>query len=296
MRGSKLSARLRAKRKEARGLVLWIARGLVVGLFGLGASAAAQLAGGRPDPAVLPQAEPPVEVSNEEPEARDQRMLRQAVFCDRNVQCNLETAASALKSGDVHQAVGRLQQVLDQPGDHFIWVESERRLSSARRRAVSLLSAADGKTREFYDWAHAGEAQRLLDRGLKASDPAAVAEVARRFFHTAAGFDATNWLATRWLDRGEYALSIRAWKLLAADPSHRKRLNAAIQQKLGVAERLCGGGSLNDRYAVTGPSAPDVTASNPNETRSADHSAPPRSADLTALEEGAATDQPPTGP
>src|SRR5580704_14898709 len=192
MRGNKLSARLRAKRKDARGLVLLIARGLFVGLFGLGTWAAAQPPTGRTDPDVSAQGEPPVEVSNEEPQSREQRMLRQAVFRDRNVQCTLESAESALNAGDVNQAVRWIQQVLDQPGDHFIWIESEHRLSSARRRAVDLLSAANAKTREFYDWAHATEAQRLLERGQKTSDPAVIAEVARRFFHTAAGFEATN--------------------------------------------------------------------------------------------------------
>jgi outer membrane protein assembly factor BamB len=295
MRGSNFTARLRAKRKEARGLVLLVARGLVVGLFGLGASAAGQSPAGRTDPDVMPQGEPPVEVSTEEPQTREQRMLRQAVFRDRNVQCAVESAESALQSGDVNQGVRRLQQVLDQPGDHFIWIESEHRLSSARRKAVDLLSAANDKTREFYDWAHASEARRLLERGLKTSDSAVIAEVSRRFFHTEAGFEATNWLATRWLDRGEYALAIRAWKLLAADRCHRKRVNTAILQKLGVAERLCGGGSLADRYAVSESSALSAAALGPSGIRAADHPAAPRSVDLAALEEDATTDQP-TGP
>ena len=34
------------------------------------------------------------------------------------------------------------------------------------------------------------------------------------------------------LDRGEYALAIRAWKLLASDPYHRKRVNADLLRKL----------------------------------------------------------------
>jgi outer membrane protein assembly factor BamB len=296
MREGSFTARLGATRKEARGLVLLVALGLFVGLLGLGASALAQNGTGRPDPDVIPQGEPPVEVSNEEPQGREQRMLRQAVFRDRNVQCTLESAASDLQSGDVTQAVGRLQQVLDQPGDHFIWIESEHRLSSARRRAVDLLSAADRKTREYYDWAHAAEAQRLLERGRKLSDPVVISEVSRRFFHTAAGFEATNWLATRWLDRGEYALAIRAWKLLAADPCHRKRIDAAILQKLGVAERLCGGGSLGDRYAASASSVPRATPIGPGGIRAADEPAAPRSVDLAASEEGAVTDQPPTGP
>src|SRR5580704_7082721 len=105
MRGSKFVARIGVKRKEARGLVLLVARVASVGLFGLGASAAAQSTAVRSDAEVIPQGEPPVEVSNEEPQGREQRMLRQAVFRDRNVQCTLESEDSDLQSGDVIQAV-----------------------------------------------------------------------------------------------------------------------------------------------------------------------------------------------
>ncbi len=182
MRSNGCVARVRAKRKEAQGLVLFAARVSVIGLFGLGASAAAQSVASRPDPGVLPQGEPPVETAEEEPQGREQRMLRQTVFRDRSVQRALDGAESALRSGDVSQAVGQLQQVLDQPGDHFIWIESEHRLASARRRAVNLLSAANEKAREFYDWAHAGEAQRLLERGRAASDSERIRGSCAAFF------------------------------------------------------------------------------------------------------------------
>lgn len=297
MRASVLGARLRATRTDARGLVLLFARVLAVGLFGLGASASAQSPAVRTELEVTPQGEPPVEVSSEEPQGREQRMLRQAVFRDRNVQCALESAESALHTGDINRAVARLQQVLDQPGDHFIWIESEHRLASARRRALDLLSAADGKTREFYDWTHAAEAQRLLERGRNASDPVVVAEVARRFFHTASGFEATNWMATRWLDRGEYALAIRAWRLLAADPCHRRRLNTAILQKLSVAERLSGRGSVTDRSTSSRPAEPSAATLAQKEIGAADSvRRATRTVDLTSLEEGEATDRPPTEP
>ena len=294
MRANGLAARVRAKRKEAQGLVLFAARVSVIGLFGLGASAAAQSTAGRPEPGVLPQGEPPVETAEEEPHGREQRMLRQTVFRDRSVQRTLDGAETALRSGDISQAVGQLQQVLDQPGDHFIWIESEHRLASARRRAVSLLSAANDKTRELYDWAHADEAQRLLARGRAASDPAVIAEVTRRFFHTASGFEATNWLATRWLDRGEYALAIRAWKLLASDPYHRKRVNADLLRKLDAAERLCCGAPLGDGYFATRPTEgePGNQNARPAESGVAENATGnPRTVDLASLEEGAAPDR-----
>ena len=85
MRSNGCVARVRAKRKEAQGLVLFAARVSVIGLFGLGASAAAQSVASRPDPGVLPRASP-VETAEEEPQGAEQRMLRQTVFRDRSVQ------------------------------------------------------------------------------------------------------------------------------------------------------------------------------------------------------------------
>jgi outer membrane protein assembly factor BamB len=290
MRESVFVARMRAKRKEARGLVLLIARVLSVGLSFLVASAAARTSVGSDDPA--PQGEPPVEEATEEVQSREQRMLRQAVFRDRNMQCALDGAESALRTGEINRAVAKLQQVLDQPGDHFIWIESEHRLASARRRAVDLLSASGDNTRELYNWLHATEAQRLLERGLAASDPAVVTQVARRFFHTAPGFEATNWLATRWLDRGEYALAVRAWRMLAADPCHRKRVDVGILRKLRVAERLCNGELLAGTSIVTRP-IDSISGLGPRKLRSEDNqTSAAQTVDLASLDEDAGSDQP----
>lgn len=131
-------------------------------------------------------------------------------------------------------------------------------------------------------------------RGRAASDPAVIAEVTRRFFHTASGFEATNWLATRWLDRGEYALAIRAWKLLASDPYHRKRVNADLLRKLDAAERLCCGAPLGDRYFATRPTEgePGNQNARPAESGVAENATGnPRTVDLASLEEGASPDR-----
>ena len=167
--------------------------------------------------AIPPQGEPPVQAESDEARGREQRVLRQVIFRDRQTQSAVDQAEAAFRAGDAPRAVEFLQQILDQRGDHFVWLEREQRLASARHRALSLLSTADAKTRALYNWAYAHEAQRLLEAAKAAGDPLLIADVARRFFHTASGFEATDWLATHWLDRGEYALAIRAWSLLAAD-------------------------------------------------------------------------------
>ena len=148
------------------------------------------------DSSVPPQGEPPVQADVDEARGREQRVLRQVIFRDRVAQSTLDLAEIAFRAHEAPRAIELLQQILDQRGDHFIWVERERKLVSARHRALGLLSAADSKTRALYDWAYGHESRRLLDAGIAARDPALVADVARRFFHTSAGFEATDWLAT----------------------------------------------------------------------------------------------------
>jgi outer membrane protein assembly factor BamB len=190
------------------------------------------------DAAVPAQGEPPVQAESDEVRGREQRVLRQVIFRDRQTQANVDQAEAAFRRGDAPRGVELLQQILDQRGDHFVWVEREQQLASARHRALNLLSAANSKTRALYNWAYAHEAKRLLEAGKAAGDPNAIGEVARRFFHTAAGFEATDWLATHWLDRGEYALAVRAWSQLAADAVHSTRITATIRRKVEVAQRL----------------------------------------------------------
>jgi outer membrane protein assembly factor BamB len=244
--------------------------------------------------AVPPQAEPPLQSEIEESRSREQRMLRQVIFRDRDVQSTLEQAEDALRSGRPSRGLELLQQVLDRRGDHFVWIERERRLTSARHRAAGLLSAADGKTRALYDWAYAHEARRLLDAGKAASDPALIGDVARRFFHTAAGFEATDWLATHWLDRGEYALAVRAWSQLAADAQHATRITDGMRRKAAVAEQLLARNSSPSPWSLARSSDVRTAEVNASDDRGADVD-PANSPRITrvAAFEPAASDAPP---
>ena len=116
MREGVFLAPKRAKRKEARGLVPLVARVLSAGLSLLVASAAIRASAGLDDPA--PQGEPPVEEATEEVQSREQRMLRQAVFRDRTIQCALDEAESALRIGEINRAVAE-EKLLGQ-GDIYV--------------------------------------------------------------------------------------------------------------------------------------------------------------------------------
>ena len=230
MREGVFVAPKRAKRKEARGLVLLVARVLSVGLSLLVASAAIRASAGSDDPA--PQGEPPVEEATEEVQSREQRMLRQAVFRDRTIQCALDGAESPCGSGEINRAVAQLQQVLDQPGDHFIWIRvrtspGERstagRRSAERRRAAKRASFTIGCTQPKRSTCSSADSPRLTRcRGRGGSTL-----LPHRF-----------WFRGDELARHAVARSrgVRVWRFarggcLAADPYHRKRVNAGSVAK-----------------------------------------------------------------
>lgn len=195
--------------------------------------------GSQNDAAPPAQNEPPVQNDADELRGREQRVLRQIIYRGRQAQTTLDQADASFRSGDRIRALQSLQQVLDQRTDYFVWVEREQRLASARHQALSLLASADSKTRELYEWAYGNEARQLLEKAKASGDLSAVGEVARRFFHTPAGFEATDCLATRWLDRGEYALAAKAWRRLDADGRHHGRMSESIRRKAEIASTMC---------------------------------------------------------
>jgi outer membrane protein assembly factor BamB len=218
--------------------------GAAVFLFVIGVAFLAERASGQDnvpqEEASPPQQSEPPQSDVEEARSREQRVLRQVIVHSRQLQATLERAEATLRAGEVVLGLELLQQTFDQPSDQFIWLERDRRLHSARDRAGLILSLAEPKVRSLYESVYGGEARRLLDFGRADGDALEVGEVARRYFHTEAGFDAMDWLATRWLDRGEHFLALRAWESLIGDEQHRQRITDAIRGKAAAARLLAG--------------------------------------------------------
>ncbi len=57
-----------------------------------------------------PQAEPPVQAEADEARGREQRVLRQVIFRDRQTQSTIDQADAAFRSGDAPRAIELLQQ------------------------------------------------------------------------------------------------------------------------------------------------------------------------------------------
>lgn len=168
----------------------------------------------------------------------ERQVLNQIVFRHRLQQTALRRAVNELEAGRTVEGLACLQHVFDSREDGFLWTGSGPRLVSIRSEAARILSLLRPEARRTYEGIYGRQAQALLEEAFDQGKPTAVDEVARRFFHTSAGYRAADWQATRWLDHGRSDLAARRWRQLLADPSHRRRITDQQRLKLEFAERL----------------------------------------------------------
>lgn len=118
----------------------------------------------------------------------------------------LKQAQTQFKAGDHRQSLKTLQRLLDMPED-ALWEAAPGKLVSVRSAAHKLLAQLPAAELEAYRLQFGGAAQRELAQAQANGSPAALAQVATRYFQTEAGYQAANQLATRYLDRGEFGLA-----------------------------------------------------------------------------------------
>lgn len=146
---------------------------------------------------------------------------------ERPVEVRLRTAQKELQAGHVTEALLHLQAVLDSGDDVFVRLESQPVPAGAQYLADRLLGSLDPPARAAYETLHGSEARRLLNAARAQGDSRLLTQIVRRFFHTAAGGDATILLAYHWLDHGSDELAATCWQRVLAEPAHRQRLQAS---------------------------------------------------------------------
>lgn len=148
----------------------------------------------------------------------------------------------ALEAGDWKRGLEGLQKILDLPRD-VMAPDGRGGWQSLRALAQRRLDQAPPAVRADYEHQYGGLAQQLWNDALRSGSLSLITEVATRFLHTRAGAEAANWLATRHLDRREWALAWRWFRDLdAAQAAFTKeprwRLKAALAAQAVAPEAL----------------------------------------------------------
>lgn len=123
----------------------------------------------------------------------------------RNLRQNLTRAQKALDDKRYSDAVSELGEILNSPtsDDYFLGPTGNADAQvSLKSQAQQLLGSMPEKGRQLYELQSGAEARALLDKGLAAGSVQTLTEVARRYFHTKAGYEATLLLGRWQLDQG----------------------------------------------------------------------------------------------
>jgi hypothetical protein len=234
-RNSRMSKRFGRSFSQVTGLALLVG---VLGaswsvLAGIVPSGIVWLAPVLEDPAAPPD-------QGEEPALLDEenRAISLLMYRDRDRERLLYHAQNALEHGEVATALEHLQRILDLEEDLFVWRKSDGKLASLRGEASRLIKNLDARGLASYERMVDADAQVLLKEAASKWDPQLYETVARRYFHTLYGFQATHWCATRWFDHGYFELAARAWESLESHPLHAARFTPSMRRKRDLARKL----------------------------------------------------------
>ncbi len=139
------------------------------------------------------------------------------------------------------EAVKFLGTILDADEDWFFRSHSNRsRYSSLKAEAHRMLAELPEQGYDAYQLVFGGRAQNLLKTAIQESNPALLAEVSRRFFHTTAGYQATALLARHYLDHGRPLAAALAYQQLLDTPRAKGQLGSSLWLQAAISWQLAG--------------------------------------------------------
>jgi len=174
----------------------------------------------------------------------------QLLVRDRKLEIQLRNIDRLLQAREVHTALAEIQSILNRPQDGFVLVDEASVPVGAQQVIGGVLSRQPSEVLAAYEALFGSEAARMLDQARQTGDPALSVQVVRRFFHTTSGFEAANWLATRWMDRGAWSLAADLWRRVLAEPVHQPRLQAVHRLKAALCLQRLGATAESEQVAA----------------------------------------------
>ncbi len=137
------------------------------------------------------------------PASADENVENVFLPANRDMLKKLSEARQLLTERRFSEAVRNLGAILDWPED-FLFQPDKRSpgYRSLKTEAQRLIGQMPREGREAYELQYGACARRMLDEALESGNPARLAEVSRRFFHTRSGYQATFLLAEDHLAHG----------------------------------------------------------------------------------------------
>ncbi|MBL4885660.1 MAG: PQQ-binding-like beta-propeller repeat protein [Planctomycetaceae bacterium] len=131
----------------------------------------------------------------------------------REQQSLLYSARTRIKLKQYPEALEVLQKILDLTEESIIQ-ESDGQYRSIHWVSQQEIAKLPSQAQQYYKKTYGPLAQRMLDDAYGQSDFSGIRNVARRYFHTQAGYEAANHIASYHLDQGEFAVASQWYKRL----------------------------------------------------------------------------------
>ncbi len=164
--------------------------------------------------------------------------LQQFAYRDRELVVWLSEAEDLINDDQAEAALQRLQRILEHSQDGFLYRAPTSEAVGARAEAIRWFEQLDSDVIETYEALYGGAADKQLRDALRSGDLVQFQRISRSSFHTSAGFKATHWLASWWMDHGQYGSAARCWDRLFDSRVHRQRVQRVHRLKAAMAYRL----------------------------------------------------------
>ncbi|MEI7684974.1 MAG: PQQ-binding-like beta-propeller repeat protein, partial [Planctomycetota bacterium] len=159
----------------------------------------------------------------------------------------INVARDSIKDKAWNDAVTALQKILDTQEDFYVQVREKdnqgrdaMRWTSVKFEAQNLLGSMPDEGLDVYEQRFGGRALAALKEAKDNGDRERLAEVAHKWFHTRAGAEANDLLATLLLDRGQYFLAALRFERSLKLPAERYKTGDLTLFKAALSYRRAG--------------------------------------------------------
>ncbi len=156
---------------------------------------------------------------------RRQRVINQTLLRDPHLATLLSRFSSLVEERKFVEAVSIYQQLIEVPGDSFVWDNADR-ISTVRQLAHTFFEQHT-ELWSVYDELYGATASRLL----LINDSESCREVATKYFQTTAGRQALLQIVRQSWDRGQFEDSLAATQQLLQSKRHRSHLDQPFMSR-----------------------------------------------------------------
>ncbi|MEK6235577.1 MAG: hypothetical protein N2C14_12785, partial [Planctomycetales bacterium] len=158
---------------------------------------------------------------------------------DRRTMREMAKGLESIQEQRWQDAVMHLGRVLEGPEDFFYRSEAQgsnqgNSYYSLKQKALDEIGRLPLEGRKVFELQYGALAKSLLEKAVQSGDPAELAEVSRRFFHTPAGYEATSRLGMHYLDHALPLAAALCFSRLRGIDAARKRFDPALSLKAAV--------------------------------------------------------------